>query len=75
MYAPVESEYEVAWDAMNDEYNINPDASECMTYLYETYIQSHRFRFVRCFTNRVLHFDTTVTSRGEGAHAVLKKQL
>ena len=43
-------------------------------YLATTYI-THVQHFVRCFTNRVLHFDTTTTSRGEGGHAVIKRQL
>ncbi len=46
-----------------------------MKYLYNTYIRDYRRRFVKCYTNKVLHFDTTMTSRGEKAHAVLKKQL
>jgi hypothetical protein len=36
---------------------------------------SYRRRFIKCYINQVLHFDITVTSRGEGAHAVLKRQL
>lgn len=45
-----------------------------MEYLTVTYI-SFRHRFVKCFTNRLLHFETTSTSRGESGYAALKKQL
>ncbi len=56
-----------------DRYNLNHD--ECINYLYDTYIRNYRRRFIKCYTNQVLHFDTTVTSRGEDEHAVLKRQL
>ena len=35
----------------------------------------YKRRFVKCFTDQVLHFGTTSTSKGEGAHAVLKRNL
>ena len=35
----------------------------------------YKRRFVKCFIDQMLHFDTTSTSKGEGAHAVLKKNL
>jgi hypothetical protein len=44
-------------------------------YLYLTYIRDYRRRFVKCYTNQVLHFEITVISREEGEHAVLKRQL
>lgn len=40
-----------------------------MTYL------PYRRQFVKCYINQVLHFDTTTTSRAEGGHAILKRQL
>jgi hypothetical protein len=36
---------------------------------------SYRRRFIKCYTNQVLYFDTTMTSRDEDSHAVLKQQL
>ena len=45
-----------------------------MEYLAIIYI-THASKFVKCFTNRVLHFNTTTTSRNEGEHATLKKHL
>jgi hypothetical protein len=35
---------------------------------------SYRRRFIKCYTNQVLHFDTTMTSRDEDSHAILKQQ-
>ncbi len=46
-----------------------------MKYLYDIYIRDYRRRFVKCYNNKVLHFDTTMTSQDERAHAMLKKQL
>ncbi len=43
--------------------------------MYDTYIKDYRRRFIKCYTNQVLHFDTTLTSRDEDEHAVLKRQL
>lgn len=58
---------------MNETYNLTHPKS--MDYLYETYIRDFRRCFVKCYTNEVLHFNTTVTSRDEGAYAILKRQL
>ena len=73
MYVFSETEYRAAWNAMTDEYNLIH--SHCIEYLWKTYLQHFRHRFVRCYTNQVTHFDIIVTSRDEEAHAVLKKQL
>lgn len=47
----------------------------CVDYLNDTYVSFFRHRFIKCYINKILHFDTTTTSRGEGGHAVLKRQL
>ena len=39
------------------------------------YIINYRQRFVQCYTNKILHFGTTTTSRSEEEHAMLKRQL
>ena len=53
----------------------NRTHADLVKYLNATYI-SFRQRFVKCWTDRVRHFETTTTSRGEGGHdAVLKRQL
>jgi hypothetical protein len=73
MYAESEREYLQLWNEFSDRYNASHD--ECVKYLYDTYLRNYRRRFVKCYTNQVLHFDITVTSRDEKAHAVLKRQL
>jgi hypothetical protein len=73
MYAESEREYLQLWNEFSDRYNASHD--ECVRYLYDIYIRNYRRRFVKCYTNQILHFDITVTSRDEKAHAVLKRQL
>jgi hypothetical protein len=73
MYADSKQEYRQLWDKFVDRYNLSHE--ECIDYLYETYIRDYRCRFIKCYINQVLHFDTTVPSRDEKEHAVLKRQL
>ncbi len=73
MYASFDRKYRQLWDQFVDRYNLTHD--ECIDYLYDTYIRDYRRRFVKCYINQVLHFDTTMTSRDESEHAVLKRQL
>lgn len=58
---------------LNDKYQLFH--SNCVDYLFETYICHMKTRFVKCYTNQVLHFKIIVTFRSEGGHAVFKKQL
>ena len=44
-----------------------------MDYLYQTYIRDFRRRFVKGYTNKVLHFNTIVTFCDKDAHAILKR--
>lgn len=73
MYAFSETEYEAAWEAMNEAYYV--EYFDAIHYLEETYIRHFRRRFVKCYTDKVLHFGTTVTSRAESGHALLKRNL
>ena len=70
IYAHSEGLFNELWEQFAVKYRSN----DVVEYLDITYI-THAHRFVKCFTNRVLHFDTTSTSRGEGAHAMLKRHL
>lgn len=58
------------WNQFRDKYH-----EECEKYLTFIYIINHRQRFVKCYTNKLLHFETTMTLREEDAHVVLKHQL
>ncbi len=54
-------------------YNLFYD--ECIHYLYKIYIKNYRRCFIKCYINQILHFNITMTSRDENAHAFLKRQL
>jgi hypothetical protein len=71
MYASSEREYRDLWDKFVNRYNLSH--FDCINYLYNTYILSYRRRFIKCYINQMLHFDITITSRDEDAHAILKR--
>ncbi len=48
---------------------------DCIEYLIVTYIEHYRCRFVKCYTDEILHFETTMTFRSESEHAQLKRHL
>lgn len=73
IYAPLRVEYEERWESFKDKYY--EAHYDCVDYLTDTYIRDFKTRFVKCYTNKVRHFETTVTSRSEGGHAVFKKWL
>jgi hypothetical protein len=72
-YAAFEFEYRHLWNKFVNCYNLSHD--ECIDYLYEIYIRNYRRRFIKCYINQILHFDITMTSRDEDAHALSKRQL
>ncbi len=73
MYANSEVEYNTAWNFLNEKYNSSH--SECIEYLWEIYILHYRRRFVKCFIDKIMHFDIIVTSKEENAHTMLKRNL
>ncbi len=73
IYAAFEFEYRDLWNKFVNCYNLSHD--ECIDYLYKIYIRNYRRRFIKCYINQILHFDITMTSRDESAHALLKRQL
>jgi hypothetical protein len=73
MYASSEAEYNTAWNFINEKYNLFH--SDCIEYLYNIYILHYRRRFVKCFIDKIMHFDIIVTSREKDAHAMLKRNL
>ncbi len=56
-----------------NKYNLSHE--DCIEYLTETYIEHYRRRFVKCYTDEILHFETTMTFRSEDEHAQLKRHL
>jgi hypothetical protein len=73
MYATFERKYHQLWNEFSDRYNFTHD--ECVKYLYDIYIKNYRRRFIKCYINQVLHFNTIVTSRDENEHVVFKRRL
>jgi hypothetical protein len=61
------------WDRFSVKYS-DHDNDHVVKYLIIIYI-THVQRFAKCFSNRILHFNTTITSRDERRHAVMKRQL
>lgn len=53
---------------------IKYSAYDLVEHLATIYI-THAWHFVKCFTNQMLHFDITITSRDESGHTILKRQL
>jgi hypothetical protein len=56
-----------------EKYNLSHE--DCIEYLNETYIENHRRRFVKAYTKKILHFETTMIFRSEDEHAQLKRHL
>ena len=48
---------------------------ESIEYLFFIYIISYSYRLIKCYINRMLHFKTTLTSKNEDNHTILKRQL
>ena len=69
LYANTEEVFEEKWAAMEIKYHDNWIA---MDYLRDEIINPHKENVVRCYTNQVMHFGKTATSRAESQHKKLK---
>jgi hypothetical protein len=69
-YAHSEQLFWELWEQFSIKYN----DYDVVKYLITIYI-THVKHFVKCFINRVLHFDITTTSRDKSEHVVFKRQL
>jgi histone-lysine N-methyltransferase SETD2 len=58
----------------NFEISWNPSNPAAVQYIQETWL-CHKEKIVCCWTNQVLHCGTSSTSRGEGNHFVVKRNL
>ena len=73
IYAKTENAYYSVWRLLSDTYkNI---FSKKVDYLYNTWLVSHKQKFVKCYTDKIRHYGNVVTSRVEGGHTVLKSKL
>lgn len=73
IYSNTRDAYIDAWIALQDDYYA--EHLDVVGYLEDTWIRPFVRKIVRCYTNKILHFKTTITSRSEGAHRVLKHNL
>jgi hypothetical protein len=73
MYASFEREFREMWSRFSNKYNLSHE--DCIEYLTETYIEHYRRRFVKCYIDEILHFETTMIFRSENEHAQLKRHL
>lgn len=73
MYAVTVTIFEAEWKSLQEVYN-RYDPAICV-YLTKEWIGPFTTKFIRCYTNKILHFFNTATSKGEGGNAVLKREL
>ncbi|KAL2897234.1 Protein FAR1-RELATED SEQUENCE 5 [Bienertia sinuspersici] len=69
--AATQDEFDHAWTSLVDSYSWFPAA---VSYVRDTWIV-HKEKFVRAWTNKVLHFGNTTNCRVESAHASLKEWI
>ena len=73
IYADDLEKLDAAWDALNDSYG--DEHPEQVTYLERTWLCPYKQKFIKYYTNQVLHFGNVITSRVERSHSTLKRQL
>ena len=72
LYAPTVDNYKQKWqDFLNAYEQEHPDL---INYLFDVWLAEEE-KIIRCYTNRIRHWELTVTSRVEGSHALLKRRL
>ena len=64
--------FKAKWKALQEAYNHTP---EICSYLARVWIDPYTTKFVQCYTNRTLHFFNTTSSKSEGGHTLLKREL
>ena len=70
VYAPTEADFDARWRSIKDDYPV-----DIWGYPNNTWIMPWKRSFVKCYTDKFLHFGNTSTSRSEGSHAKLKSTL
>jgi hypothetical protein len=73
IYAKTEHDYETAWAAFQTKWA--PQYPQVPAYIYETWLLRYKTMIVTAWTNHVLHFGNTATSRAERAHLVVKDAI
>ena len=71
LYSEAEEKFEDAWNAMQ----LKHENEVAPIHYVDELIRLHKTKIITCFTNRILHFGNTSTSRTESSHAKLKLEL
>lgn len=73
IYASSTADLQAVWKSLVTEYSENH--YEDVVYIYTTWLEPWQTRLCKAYTNEIMHFGTTTTSRVEGTHRVLKANL
>lgn len=73
LYSYTEDIYDLNWGHFQARYS--DEYSDIAEYVDTVWLTPYKKMLIRCYTNRILHFGTTTTSRVESAHRALKRQL
>ena len=73
IYVESEIEFRKLWNQVC--FKHNAVYVESIEYLFFIYIILYNHCLIKCYINRVLHFEMTSTLRNEDNHAILKQQL
>lgn len=73
VYAHTVADFALAWDVLQDKYD-EYDYTIC-AYLQRHWIDPYKRKFVKAYTNQILHFLNTASSKAESGHAALKREL
>ncbi|KAH6600454.1 hypothetical protein BASA61_002273 [Batrachochytrium salamandrivorans] len=72
VYCFSEQAFEDKWTKFQIKWR--PKQDTLVQYVHDTWL-IHKEKIIRCWTDRVLHFESTSTSRSEGNHFVIKRIL
>lgn len=73
LYGATEPIFEAKWAEFQAKYE--PDYWFAVDYLRNDLIAIWKEKVIKCYANKLCHFGNTTTSRAEGGHAKIKRQL
>ena len=73
LYSATEPIFEVKWAELQAKYE--DDYWVAIDYLQNDLMATWKEKVIKCYTNKLCHFGNTTTSRAEGGHAKIKRQL
>ena len=73
MYAKTKTKYEIQWNNLQNIYDISHKST--IFYLKNNLLLIYKKKFVKCWTNRKLHFNNHAIFRSKSSYAMLKRKL